>query len=100
MAKGNGKPKQEGALSRAERIAPQRKSLPDQPGVYLFYDRGGQLLYVGKARSIRKRISSHFSRGDTPLTPRTGRDQPLATPNPAQPPRPDPRLLKRHPPRP
>ena len=61
MAKGRRKESaEEGgekALSRAERIAQQRKSLPDQPGVYLFYDRAGELLYVGKARSIRKRIS-------------------------------------------
>src|SRR4051794_14980045 len=60
MAKGRRKASDggegEGALSRAERIAQQRKSLPDQPGVYLFHDRQGELLYVGKARSIRKRI--------------------------------------------
>ena len=35
------------------------------PGVYLFYDSDGELLYVGKARSIRKRVASHFSGGET-----------------------------------
>ena len=51
--------------TRAERIAQQRRELPDSPGVYLFHDASGELLYVGKARSIRKRVASHFSGGET-----------------------------------
>ena len=39
----------------------QRRRLPDQPGVYLFKDHDGAVLYVGKALSIRKRVASHFS---------------------------------------
>src|SRR5919198_6037998 len=39
----------------------QRRSLPDTPGVYLFKDAGGRALYVGKAKSIRKRVASHFT---------------------------------------
>jgi excinuclease ABC subunit C len=39
----------------------QRKRLPDQPGVYIFKDADGEVLYVGKAVSIRKRVASHFS---------------------------------------
>ncbi|HEX2234356.1 MAG TPA: nucleotide excision repair endonuclease, partial [Thermoleophilaceae bacterium] len=39
----------------------QRKALPDSPGVYLFKDARGKVIYVGKARSIRKRVASHFS---------------------------------------
>ena len=35
--------------------------LPDQPGVYLLRDGGGRVLYVGKAKSLRKRLASHFS---------------------------------------
>jgi excinuclease ABC subunit C len=57
-----------GGLSRAERIAQERRELPDSPGVYLFHDAGGEIIYVGKARSIRKRVGSHFSGGDTRLT--------------------------------
>src|SRR4051812_25387185 len=46
---------------RAERLSAQRRALPDQPGVYLFRDRRGRVIYVGKAKSIRKRVGSHFS---------------------------------------
>src|SRR3982751_3254700 len=45
----------------AERLREQRRALPDQPGVYLFRDRRGRVIYVGKAKSIRKRVASHFS---------------------------------------
>ena len=46
---------------RADRLAEQRKALPDEPGVYLFRDARGRVIYVGKAKSIRKRVASHFS---------------------------------------
>ena len=45
---------------RKDRLAEQRSALPDQPGVYLFRDARGRVLYVGKAKSIRKRVASHF----------------------------------------
>ncbi|HYH88107.1 MAG TPA: excinuclease ABC subunit UvrC [Solirubrobacteraceae bacterium] len=43
------------------KLAEQRAGLPDQPGVYLFRDARGRVIYVGKAKSIRKRVASHFS---------------------------------------
>jgi excinuclease ABC subunit C len=44
----------------------QRRKLPDQPGVYLFRGTHGRVIYVGKAVSIRKRVTSHFNaRGRT-----------------------------------
>src|ERR671918_474864 len=46
---------------RAGRLAEQRRGLPDQPGVYLFRDLRGRVIYVGKAKSLRKRVASHFS---------------------------------------
>jgi excinuclease ABC subunit C len=46
---------------RRSKLAEQRKKLPDGPGVYLFHDAKGKVIYVGKAKSIRKRVASHFS---------------------------------------
>jgi excinuclease ABC subunit C len=48
---------------RKDRLAEQRRALPDQPGVYLFRDARGRVIYVGKAKSIRKRVASHFGSG-------------------------------------
>jgi excinuclease ABC subunit C len=45
--------------------ADRRRDLPDQPGVYLFRDERGKVIYVGKAISIRKRVASHFSNPST-----------------------------------
>jgi excinuclease ABC subunit C len=39
------------------------ENVPDAPGVYLFKDRKGRILYVGKARSLKKRVASYFVRG-------------------------------------
>jgi len=47
--------------SRRESIDDQRRRLPDQPGVYMLSDGDGRVVYVGKSRSIRKRVASHFS---------------------------------------
>jgi excinuclease ABC subunit C len=41
----------------------QRRNLPDQPGVYLFRNTAGRVIYVGKANSVRKRVASHFGAG-------------------------------------
>src|ERR687887_1397227 len=46
---------------RRTRLAEQRRNLPDGPGVYLFRDAKGKVIYVGKAKSIRKRVAGHFS---------------------------------------
>jgi len=47
----------------------QRRNLPDEPGVYLFRDAKGRVVYVGKAKSIRKRVASHFSKAQVPSSP-------------------------------
>jgi len=38
----------------------QRRSLPNEPGVYLFADKNGSIIYIGKALNLRKRVSSYF----------------------------------------
>ena len=45
--------------------ADKRRELPDEPGVYLFRNARGKVIYVGKAKSIRKRVASHFSHPST-----------------------------------
>jgi len=41
-------------------IARQLKALPDKPGVYLWKDAAGEILYVGKAKSLRSRVPNYF----------------------------------------
>jgi DNA polymerase III epsilon subunit family exonuclease len=51
------------AAPRARRLATKRflaAGAPAQPGVYLFHDRNGQVLYVGRARDLRTRLRSYF----------------------------------------
>ena len=45
---------------RAEEFADRLRALPAQPGVYLMKDRGGEVVYVGKAASLRNRVRSYF----------------------------------------
>ncbi len=42
---------------------PRPSEIPDAPGAYLFRDRHGKVVYVGKAASLRARVSSYFARG-------------------------------------
>ncbi|HET8558437.1 MAG TPA: GIY-YIG nuclease family protein, partial [Gaiellaceae bacterium] len=44
------------------RVESQLKSLPAKPGVYLFRDADGEVLYVGKAKTLRSRVRSYFQK--------------------------------------
>ena len=51
------------AATRTRRVWDRRHlafGAPPQPGVYLFHDRNGQVLYVGRARDLRARLRSYF----------------------------------------
>jgi excinuclease ABC subunit C len=43
-------------------------SLPDRPGVYQFIDAYGKIIYIGKAKNLRKRITSYFAKNQTGKT--------------------------------
>jgi len=48
------------ATSMEDRVNEQLKTLPARPGVYLFRDAAGDVLYVGKAKTLRPRVRSYF----------------------------------------
>ncbi|MBI4481743.1 MAG: nucleotide excision repair endonuclease [Acidobacteria bacterium] len=53
-----------GLWHRAEINPELLRALPDGPGVYLMFDKNGEILYVGKARNLRNRVSSYFYQRD------------------------------------
>ncbi len=50
------------ATEKDDRLKEVVQRLPDSPGVYKFYNQEGVLIYIGKAKSIKKRVSSYFSK--------------------------------------
>lgn len=54
-------------MQQIDRLQEKAKGLPDAPGVYLFRDKRGHVLYIGKALSLKKRVGSYFA--DSPGGP-------------------------------
>ncbi len=84
-----------------DRIREQLGSLPRGPGVYLFRDARDEILYVGKAKSLRARVRSYFNRGDGRLgidrmVSRVGRIEVIVTSTEAEALHLEQNLVKRH----
>ena len=41
------------------------ETIPDEPGIYYFYNENGDLIYIGKSRNLQQRISTHLSNNST-----------------------------------
>jgi excinuclease ABC subunit C len=86
--------------TRQDRVTKQRRALPDAPGVYLFRDGKRKVLYVGKARSIRKRVAGHFSkpgaRGSADMVPQIADIEFIATETEAEALLAEQEFIKRH----
>jgi excinuclease ABC subunit C len=82
-----------------ENLAEQRRNLPDSPGVYVFHDSRDEVLYVGKARSIRKRVASHLGGPPSEMVARVARIEFLVTATEAEALLAEQQFIKRHRPR-
>jgi excinuclease ABC subunit C len=49
-------------LKNAEYIRSLVSVLPDQPGIYQYFDQSGKIIYVGKAKNLKKRVCSYFNK--------------------------------------
>ena len=50
---------------KSDNLKLQIKSVPDKPGIYQYYDKDGNILYIGKAKNLKKRIASYFNKDKT-----------------------------------
>lgn len=45
-----------------DHLAPLLRTMPEKPGIYQYFDREGRIIYIGKAKNLKKRVSSYFSK--------------------------------------
>ena len=43
-----------------QHIEAKLKTLPEKPGIYQYFDEQGKIIYVGKAKNLKKRVGSYF----------------------------------------
>ena len=52
-------------MERMERLQEKARQLTDKPGVYLMKDNMGEVIYVGKAKRLKNRVSSYFRKNSS-----------------------------------
>ncbi|MBP5643554.1 MAG: excinuclease ABC subunit C [Bacteroidales bacterium] len=55
-------------MNNTDKITSILKTIPTSPGVYQYFDESGEIIYVGKAKNLKRRVSSYFNKEQTGKT--------------------------------
>ena len=55
-------------MTASDKILSILKTIPTSPGVYQYFDEKGEIIYVGKAKNLKRRVSSYFNKEQTGKT--------------------------------